>query len=249
MNLRKPLGAVLTAALLAAALLVLRPGERASADLNPAGAWHIDVSGDVTASCSADFTLAGADVSAGWSCGPFGSGTLTGTLTKDGSGSKFHIRGEIHQASIIAYFYADGTVDDANSMSGTWFGEFDILTGSGAFSGVREGAPTPEPTDTPTITPTSTPVPPTDTPGGPTPSPTFTPPPPPMSEPGVAGDANCDGQVNSIDAAVTLQYGAALLQTLPCAANANVNGDGMVNAIDVTLILQYGAGLLSRLPV
>src|SRR3990172_6904158 len=102
MRLRKALGAVLTAALLAAVLLVLRPSERASADLDPTRAWDIDVSGDVTASCSAEFTLAATDVSADWSCGSFGSGTLTGTITKDSSGTKFHIRGEIQQTSIIA---------------------------------------------------------------------------------------------------------------------------------------------------
>jgi hypothetical protein len=237
MRLRKTLGAVLTAALLAAALLVLRSSERASADLDPTGTWHIDVAGDATASCSANFTLAGTAVSADWTCGTFGTGTLHGPLTKNADGTVFNIRGQIQQAAFVVYFYADGTVaPDGNSMSGTWYGEFDILTGSGTFSGQRQAAPTP---DTPA---------PTDMPGGPTP--THTPSPAASPTPaGLPGDANCDHTVNSIDAAVTLQYTAALIHSLPCQGGADVNGDGMVNAIDVTLILQYVAGLLSHLPV
>jgi hypothetical protein len=234
MKLRKALGAVLTAALLAATLLVLRSSDRASADLDPSGSWHIDLAGDVTASCSADFTLSGTTVSADWTCGTFGTGTLHGPLTKNADGTIFNIRGQIQQAAFVVYFYADGTVaPDGNSMSGTWYGEFDILTGYGTFSGERQAAPTPTPTDTP---------------GGPTP--THTPPPAASPTPaGLAGDANCDHMVNSIDAAVTLQYTAALIHSLPCQGNADVNGDGMVNALDVVLILQYIAGLLPHLPV
>lgn len=67
--------------------------------------------------------------------------------------------------------------------------------------------------------------------------------------PALAGDANCDGSVNSIDAALVLQYGAGLLAELPCQDNADVNGDGVYNSIDAALILQYVAGLLPSLPV
>jgi hypothetical protein len=251
MKLRKSLGAVLTAALLAAALLVLSSSQRASADLDPTGTWHIDVAGDANASCSADFTLAGTAVSAVWTCGTFGTGTLHGPLTKDADGTVFNIRGEIQQAAFVVYFFADGTVaPDGNSMSGTWYGEFDILTGYGTFSGERQGPPPPAPTATPTITPTYTPVPPADTPGAPTntPPPTTAPTATPTPA-GLPGDANCDHIVNSIDATLELQYTAALIHSLPCQGGADVNGDGMVNAIDVTLILQYVAGLLSHLPV
>ena len=62
------------------------------------------------------------------------------------------------------------------------------------------------------------------------------------------GDVNCDGLVNSIDAALVLQLVAGLLDSLPCETAADVNGDGAINAIDAALILQFGAGLISSLP-
>jgi len=77
----------------------------------------------------------------------------------------------------------------------------------------------------------------------PTPSPTATPEPD-----GLIGDVDCNGVVNSIDAAVLLQYVAQILGSLPCPENADVNEDGDLDAIDATLILQFTAGLLSQLP-
>lgn len=62
------------------------------------------------------------------------------------------------------------------------------------------------------------------------------------------GDANCNGDVDAIDAALMLQFSAGLLGQLQCAAGADVNGDGRVDAIDAALVLQYGAGLLAQLP-
>ena len=59
---------------------------------------------------------------------------------------------------------------------------------------------------------------------------------------GGSGDVNCDGRVDAIDAALVLQYGAALIDTLPCIENADLNGDGLVNAIDAFLILTIVAG-------
>ncbi len=79
---------------------------------------------------------------------------------------------------------------------------------------------------------------PSPTPGGPTPTPT-----PPA---GLTGDANCSGDVNSIDAAVILQYVAGLVQSLGCLPLADVNHAGGVNSIDATLVLQYVAGLISH---
>lgn len=64
----------------------------------------------------------------------------------------------------------------------------------------------------------------------------------------VFGDASCDGQINAIDAAITLQFIAGLLTNLTCTENADANGDGQVTAIDSALILQYTAGLLTQLP-
>jgi hypothetical protein len=53
--------------------------------------------------------------------------------------------------------------------------------------------------------------------------------------------------VNSIDAALVLQYSAGLVVSLRCQDQADANGDRSVNAIDAALILQYVAGLISGL--
>jgi alpha-tubulin suppressor-like RCC1 family protein len=96
--------------------------------------------------------------------------------------------------------------------------------------------PAPAPTHTATQLATATPS------HTPTSSPTRTP------VAAMPGDSNCDRVINAIDAALVLQYGAGLLEVLPCLAAADTNGDGSVNAIDGALILQYGAGLLDTLP-
>jgi hypothetical protein len=81
--------------------------------------------------------------------------------------------------------------------------------------------------------------------GGAPPAPTPTPPPtPPGCE---TGDANMDGSVTSIDAALVLQFDAGLLNSLACPMGADVNGDGNVNSLDAALILQFVAGLLDEL--
>ncbi len=107
------------------------------------------------------------------------------------------------------------------------------------------------PTPTPTVVATATPggATPTDTPiaGTPTAPSTATRTPTPTPTPaGLVGDANKDGHVDSIDAAIVLQYSAGLISSINPHADANQNGE--TNAIDATLILQYVAGLVSRLP-
>lgn len=61
------------------------------------------------------------------------------------------------------------------------------------------------------------------------------------------GDATCDGNTDSIDAAVVLQFNAGLFQSLLCAHAADVNWDAAPDAIDAALILQFNAGLLESL--
>lgn len=61
------------------------------------------------------------------------------------------------------------------------------------------------------------------------------------------GDANCNGVVNAVDAALILQIVAGLIGPPTCSANADVNRDGQINAIDAALVLQYIAGLIGRL--
>ncbi len=62
-----------------------------------------------------------------------------------------------------------------------------------------------------------------------------------------AGDANCDGQITPVDAALILQLDAGLIQQLPCPQNADVNGNGRTDAVDASLVLQYVAGLIDHL--
>ena len=66
--------------------------------------------------------------------------------------------------------------------------------------------------------------------------------------PTLFGDASCDETVDAIDAALVLQYAAALLHVLACTEEADVNGDGSIDAEDALLILQFSAGLLPSLP-
>ena len=61
----------------------------------------------------------------------------------------------------------------------------------------------------------------------------------------LSGDANCDGTVTSIDAALILQFTAGLVDGLSCDGDANANGS--VDAIDAALVLQFTAGLLESL--
>ncbi len=107
----------------------------------------------------------------------------------------------------------------------------DNVTGRGLLDlGMPKPTPTPTNTQTPTYTPT-----PTQTA---TPSPTPTPTGPP-------GDVNCDRIVTVVDATLILQFNAALLQSLPCEAGADVNNDGRVDANDAVLILWVVGGLTS----
>lgn len=62
-------------------------------------------------------------------------------------------------------------------------------------------------------------------------------------------DAEGNGAVSSIDAALVLQYDARLVAALPCGSAADADQDGAVNSIDAALILQLTAGLVAELPV
>lgn len=68
---------------------------------------------------------------------------------------------------------------------------------------------------------------------------------PPTSFPDGAGDVNCTGETNSIDAALLLQMTAGFVDSLPCGGVADVNEDGAVTATDAALILQFDAGMIS----
>ena len=97
-------------------------------------------------------------------------------------------------------------------------------------SPVPDDTATPVPSDTDTPVPTNTPMPvPTNTPSG------------------LRGDVNGDGTINSIDAALILQFSAGLFPTLPNFDQADANNNGSVDAVDAALILQFIAGLLATL--
>jgi hypothetical protein len=63
--------------------------------------------------------------------------------------------------------------------------------------------------------------------------------------PPLPGDANCDGQTNSLDSLLILQLFANLIGSLPCQYAGDVNHNGGVGPIDAVLILQYSSGMLS----
>lgn len=75
------------------------------------------------------------------------------------------------------------------------------------------------------------------------------------------GDVNHDGDVNSIDATLVLQWTVELIEKTGdlsalfegeeivfCFAKADVNGDGEINSIDATLILQYAVEIITVFP-
>ena len=62
------------------------------------------------------------------------------------------------------------------------------------------------------------------------------------------GDANCNLETNSIDAAIVLQFNAGLIGALACPAAADVDGNGLADSRDAVLILQFVAGLIEALP-
>ena len=69
-------------------------------------------------------------------------------------------------------------------------------------------------------------------------------PPPTPTPAALPGDANCDGAVNTIDAALILQLTAQLVDAVSCPESADINGDGVTDVLDAALILQMDAGLL-----
>ena len=79
------------------------------------------------------------------------------------------------------------------------------------------------------------------------PTPTRTPRPPTPPPSPLYGDANCQNDVNAVDAALILQFSAGLVSSVPCANNADVNVDGYIDPIDSALILQHVAGIIAGL--
>jgi hypothetical protein len=65
---------------------------------------------------------------------------------------------------------------------------------------------------------------------------------------GALADVNCDGYINPVDAALILQFGAAIVSSLPCQGSADVNHDVLIDPRDALLILQFDAGIISILP-
>ncbi|MEX2158091.1 MAG: dockerin type I repeat-containing protein [Dehalococcoidia bacterium] len=136
---------------------------------------------------------------------------------------------------------------------------------------VVEDTPTPTTPvgDTPTATPTAPEGTPTDTPTvGPTPTasatsatntPTRTNTPPPATPTrtptrtptpgeGQNGDANGNGEVNSVDALWILWDVADISDLIPRPELADADKDGDIDSVDAALVLQFEAGLIDTLP-
>lgn len=80
--------------------------------------------------------------------------------------------------------------------------------------------------------------------GDATPTPTPLPSTPTQTPAKGLGDVNNDASVNSIDAALVLQYIAGLLGSLANPSSADVDASGAIDSIDAALILQYSAGII-----
>jgi hypothetical protein len=76
------------------------------------------------------------------------------------------------------------------------------------------------------------------------------PPPPEPTPPAiVAGDANCDGSADAVDALLVLRAVSGLSGAADCAAGApDADCNGVVDAIDALALLRYAAGLEPALP-
>lgn len=70
-----------------------------------------------------------------------------------------------------------------------------------------------------------------------------------LSSPGMTGDVDCSGGVNSVDALMILRSVAGLPVTADCLGFAgDVNCDGSINSVDALGILRYVAALPLNLP-
>ena len=135
---------------------------------------------------------------------------------------------------------AASTLDSASINSTSEFSVTEQTVQAGA-TPTSTATASPTITETPTITPTpeDTAVPPTDEPTDvPTATNTATP-----TVTQLCGDVNMDGEVNSVDASLILQFKVELISTLANMANADVNDDGEVSSVDAALILQATADL------
>jgi len=63
------------------------------------------------------------------------------------------------------------------------------------------------------------------------------------------GDANCDGNVNALDAQAVFAFVARLTFWPPCLFQAQVNPGDEIDVRDGAIILQFVAGLIDELPV
>jgi hypothetical protein len=59
----------------------------------------------------------------------------------------------------------------------------------------------------------------------------------------VKGDADCDGDADTVDVLWILWYDGRLVAAVPCEENAKVSADQAVNSLDALLVLQTSAGL------
>jgi len=96
---------------------------------------------------------------------------------------------------------------------------------------------TPSPAPTATATPTGTPAPAPSPPQAPTPTP----------KPWLAGDVDCSGAIDAVDALLILRLVANLLPSSGCAVSTDVDCDGDTDAVDALAILRHVAKLPSFL--
>ena len=165
-------------------------------------------------------------VSTGGSEGPSGSGLLA-TITFRAicpglSDLMFVPVGENLLVEPVSISNVVGESVDTNSVDGEV-----AINGSACLTSTTTPIATTTPTATPMVTSTPTPT---------------------VTSTVLAGDASCNGVVDSRDAALILQLIAGLIPGLPCPAGGDPNGDGTTDSIDAALVLQFSAGLITSLP-
>jgi hypothetical protein len=67
---------------------------------------------------------------------------------------------------------------------------------------------------------------------------------------GLLGDADNNGEVNTMDALLVLQYyTGAITESDLVLGVCDVDGDGIVNTLDALLILQFYTGAIDKFPI
>ncbi|HSP55821.1 MAG TPA: hypothetical protein VLS25_09555 [Dehalococcoidia bacterium] len=122
---------------LGVALCALMTWRGASGEIDLTGAWHLDIHGGITASCTLEVDQSGTDASGTFDCGGGITGSFGGTVTPEDHGATLDVTMSVVPfPGLTVDVHATGTVaSDGNSFDGTWAAPQYGL--SGTFHGAR----------------------------------------------------------------------------------------------------------------